>query len=63
MRLSGSAASGSHLDQARGLLDEAARAAERARSLAASQQFAESAAASDQSQALTLRALQLLEKG
>jgi hypothetical protein len=46
----------------RRLLDEAQQAATRARSLASSEQFAESSAAADQAQELTERAMQLLEK-
>jgi hypothetical protein len=59
-RLTGSTSP--NLEEARRLLEQATQAAERARTLAAAQQFVESAAASDQSQALTERALQLLEK-
>jgi hypothetical protein len=43
------------------LLDEAGQAADRAKALAAGEQFAESAAAADQSRELTERALRLLE--
>jgi hypothetical protein len=46
----------------RRLLDEAQQAADRARTLAAAEQFAESAAASDQARDLTERALRLLEQ-
>jgi hypothetical protein len=46
----------------RRLLDDAQQSADRARTLAAGEQYAESAAAADQSRDLTERALQLLER-
>lgn len=49
-------------ESVRRLLDEAQQAVDRARALASTEQFAESAAASDRARELTERALRLLEK-
>jgi hypothetical protein len=56
------AASAANAEAVRRLLDEAGQAADRAKALASGEQFAESAAAADQSRELTERALKLLEK-